>query len=169
MVHESTPRWENCPLPDALEVIGERWSFLILRGAMSGLRHFEEFQSSLGIARNILSNRLTRMVDNGILDRQVMDCDKRRVEYRLTCKGRALGPVMIALRQWAEKWERGAPCTPRLVDRRDRQPVQEVVVLAQDGRRLETADILWIDLAGDDRPQGALRENAPIASVQQIA
>ena len=159
------PRWENCPLPDALEVIGERWSFLILRGAMFGLRHFEEFQSSLGIARNILSNRLTRMVENGILDRQVMDCDKRRVEYILTPKGRALGPVMIALRQWAEKWERGTHCAPSLVDRRDLRPVQEIAVLAQDGRRLETGDIVWINPDQDVAPEGAVPEKSPIASV----
>ena len=60
-------RLSECSLPDALEAMGERWSFLILRASFNGLHHFEEFQQELGIARNILSNRLTRMVGNGIL------------------------------------------------------------------------------------------------------
>ena len=60
----------ECGLPAALEVMGERWSFLILRGSFNGLHHFEEFQSTLGIARNILANRLGRLVDHGILARQ---------------------------------------------------------------------------------------------------
>ena len=56
----------RCPLPPAIELIGEKWAFLILRGAFNGLQHFEQFQAGLGIARNILSNRLARMVDGGI-------------------------------------------------------------------------------------------------------
>jgi DNA-binding HxlR family transcriptional regulator len=59
----------TCPLPDALEAMGERWSFLIVRAAFNGLVHFEEFQSTLGIARNILSNRLSRLVQHEILAR----------------------------------------------------------------------------------------------------
>jgi len=57
----------SCPLPPAVELIGEKWAFLILRGALNGLQHFEEFQAGLGIARNILSDRLARMVAGGIL------------------------------------------------------------------------------------------------------
>ena len=60
----------TCALPAALEAVGERWSFLILRAAFNGLAHFEEFQATLGIARNILSNRLGRLVENGILARE---------------------------------------------------------------------------------------------------
>lgn len=145
MANDNLPNMENCPLPDALDAIGERWSFLILRGAMFGICHFEEFQGTLGIARNILSNRLARLVERGILSRCVMDCDKRRVEYRLTPKGRALAPVMIALRQWAEKWERGSPCSPVLVDRRDQRPVRAIAILAHDGRELGPGDLSWVE------------------------
>src|SRR5690242_9348617 len=67
----------RCPLPQVIELIGEKWAFLILRGALNGLQHFEEFQAGLGIARNILSNRLARMVDGGILERR-QDPDDRR-------------------------------------------------------------------------------------------
>lgn len=138
---------EGCALPSALEVMGERWSFLILRAAVSGVVHFEEFQASLGIARNILSNRLGRLVDHGILSREPVPEDKRKVAYRLTARGRDLLPAMIALRQWGEKWERGAPCTPVLVDKRDRRPIRPVAILSSDGRVLDLNDVCWADLS----------------------
>ncbi len=131
-----------CGLPVALEASGERWSFLILRGAYNGLRHFEEFQSTLGIARNILANRLGRLVEHGILTRVPMPDDRRKIEYRLTEKGAELLPAMIAMRQWGERWGSG-PSTPILVDSRDEQPIRPVRILAHDGRELELADLCW--------------------------
>src|SRR3954471_8692080 len=107
----------ECGISAALEVVGERWSFLILRGAFNGLHHFEEYQSTLGIARNILSNRLARLVEHEILRRDPDPSDRRRVAYRLTEKGRELLPVLISLRQWGERWVSGAPSNPVLVDR----------------------------------------------------
>ena len=74
----------ECALPAALEAVGERWSFLILRGAFNGLHHFEEYQSTLGIARNILSNRLSRLVEHDILKREPDPADRRKVAYHLT-------------------------------------------------------------------------------------
>lgn len=133
----------DCSLPAALEAMGERWSFLILRGSFNGLRHFEEFQSELGIARNILANRLTRLVGHGILVRQQCDGDRRKVEYRLTDKGHALLPTMIALRQWGERWETCVPASPILVDARDHKPIAQVAVHAHDGRVLTKGDLLW--------------------------
>jgi DNA-binding HxlR family transcriptional regulator len=143
MSETKIPTFENCPLPAALDAMGERWSFLILRGALSGVRHFEDFQMSLGIARNILSNRLGRLVDKGILNREVMVCDKRKVQYLLTEKGRALAPVMIALRQWAEGWSDDDSCCPALVDRLSGQPIRPIVILSQDGRELTIEDMMW--------------------------
>ena len=78
----------SCPIPAAVELIGEKWAFLILRGAFNGLQHFEEFQAGLGIARNILSDRLGKMVAGGILDREPDPDDGRRVIYSLTRQGR---------------------------------------------------------------------------------
>ena len=95
-----------CGLPPALEAMGERWSFMILRAAFNKVRHFEEFLESLGIARNILSNRLSRLVEAGILKREHCADDRRRIEYRLTPKGYDLLPAMLALRQWGEMWKR---------------------------------------------------------------
>lgn len=144
----------QCSLPAALEAMGERWSFLILRASFNGLYHFEEFQSELGIARNILANRLARLVDHGILARQTCDDDRRKVEYRLTDKGFALLPTMVALRQWGERWETGEPATPVLVDARDRRRIAPVQVMSHDGRPLTKHDLLWSlpeDVAGESR------------------
>jgi len=132
-----------CSLPAALEAMGERWSFLILRGAFNKLHHFEEFQSELGIARNILANRLARLVGHGILERTPDPDDRRKIEYRLTDKGFALLPTMIALRQWGERWETGVPASPILVDARDQMPIAEMAVHAHDGRVLTKGDLLW--------------------------
>lgn len=145
----------TCSLPAALEAMGERWSLLILRAAFNGLYHFEEFQSELGIARNILSSRLARLVDHGILARKTCNDDRRKIEYRLTEKGFALLPTMVALRQWGERWETGTLSTPVLVDARDRRRVAPVQVMSHDGRPLTMRDLLWSlpeDVAGDGVP-----------------
>lgn len=134
---------ECCSLPAALEAMGERWSFLILRASFNGLCHFEEYQSELGIARNILANRLARLVEHGILFRQALPEDRRKIEYRLTEKGHALLPTMVALRQWGERWETGFPASPVLVDARDRRPIAPVSVCSWDGRVLSKGDLLW--------------------------
>ncbi|WP_375428018.1 winged helix-turn-helix transcriptional regulator [uncultured Sphingomonas sp.] len=133
----------ECSLPAALEAVGERWSFLILRASFNGFHHFEEFLTELGIARNILADRLGRLVRHGILGREPCPDDRRKVEYRLTEKGFALLPTMIALRQWGERWETNEPAFPVLVDERDRLPIQEVAVLSHDGRALGKHDLIW--------------------------
>ncbi len=133
----------ECSLPAALEAMGERWSFLILRAAFNGLHHFEEFQAELGIARNILANRLARLVEHGILARRPLPEDRRKIAYALTEKGFALLPTMIALRQWGERWETRIPAFPILVDARDRQPIEQVAVRAHDGRVLGRGDLIW--------------------------
>ncbi|CAN5373517.1 helix-turn-helix domain-containing protein [soil metagenome] len=138
--------FEGCALPSALEVMGERWSFLILRAAVNGIVHFEDFQASLGIARNILSNRLVRLVEHGILSREPVAEDKRKVAYRLTSKGRDLIPTMIALRQWGEKWGKGVPCTPILVDSRDHLPIRTITILSADGRSLDLDELRWVEV-----------------------
>ncbi len=135
----------NCSIAAALEAVGERWSFLILRGAFNGLHHFEEFQSTLGIARNILSNRLVRLVEHGILARDPDPADRRKIAYRLTEKGRDLLPVLLSLRQWGEKWVIDAPANPVLVDRLSRRPISPMSVRAADGRILDLNELEWLD------------------------
>lgn len=135
----------QCSIAAALQAVGERWSFLILRGAFNGLRHFEEFQSTLGIARNILSSRLASLVENGILERQPDPADRRKVAYDLTDKGRDLLPVLLSLRQWGERWVSDAPSNPVLVDRQSRRPIAPMAVRAQDGRTLSLNELEWVD------------------------
>jgi DNA-binding HxlR family transcriptional regulator len=134
----------HCPLPGAVELIGEKWAFLILRGALNGLRHFEEFQAGLGIARNILSDRLAKLVAGGILERSTDITDKRKVIYALTDKGEALLPVMLALRQWGEEWGRNGPAPVVLVDRLNHRPIRRICVQAEDGRELKLGDLTWL-------------------------
>ena len=134
----------NCPLPPSIELIGEKWSFLILRGAFNGLQHFEQFQAGLGIARNILSNRLSRLVKGGILERRNDISDRRKVIYSLSPKGEALLPVLIALRQWGQDWGHGKTDI-LLADKRDGIPVKRIRVQAADGRDLKLSELMWID------------------------
>lgn len=130
----------NCSIARALEQIGEWWTFLIVREALMGTRRFDGFQSHLGIARNILAARLKKLVARGILERTVAPGDARRVEYRMTAKGRALFPVLMALREWGDQWVVGPGRAPVIVvDRVNAQPI-EVRVTSRDGRPIE-----WLD------------------------
>lgn len=135
----------RCGLPLALELMGERWSFMILRAAFNGVRNFEHFLDELGIARNILSNRLVRMVDGGVLKRDHCADDRRRIEYRLTAKGQDLLPAMLALRQWGEKYEMCEPANPVLCDARDGMPIAPINVRAHDDRIVRPGELVWRD------------------------
>ena len=135
----------GCPIPAAVELIGEKWAFLILRGAFNGLQHFEQFQAGLGIARNILSDRLGKLVCGGILERSSDPSDKRKVIYALTPKGEALLPVMLAVRQWGEHWGGKAEPHILLADVRDGRPIRRISVQSHDGRELQLSDLRWID------------------------
>ncbi len=134
---------EACMLARSLEVLGEWWTLLIVRDAFFGLKHFEAFQNSLGIARNVLTTRLVKLVEVGILTRKQDLLDGRRVEYRLTDKGRALLPTVVALAQWGAK----NLCTEDdllpywFIERATGERVQTMAVRAQDGRELLPRDI----------------------------
>lgn len=97
---------ENCAIARSSAVLGERWVWVILRQAFNGARRFEDFQRGIGLARNVLSERLSRLVEHGILERRAYAEHRVRNlhEYRLTDKGRALFPVYAALMQWGNDW-----------------------------------------------------------------
>ena len=161
-IREPLRELTECGLPQALEVMGERWSFMILRASFNGLHHFEEFLSELGIARNILSNRLAKLVEHGILKRDPCPDDRRKIEYRLTDKGYDLLPAMVALRQWGQKYGDEVIENPVLVDERDRLPIGPTSMLAHDGRILGPKD-LWLAERGKIgiRADGSIAEPAP--------
>ena len=97
----------NCSIARSLEIVGEWWTLLILRDAFLGIKRFDDFQQRLGIARNILTNRLDTLVGAGVLERQVYDEGRERYDYVLTDKGRALWPVLVTIRQWGDEWVLG--------------------------------------------------------------
>ena len=94
----------NCSVAQCLEVVGEWWTMLIVRDALLGVRRFEEFQTRLGIARNVLAARLEHLVDHGVFERVPYQQRPERHEYRLTAKGRDLWTVVVAMRQWGDRW-----------------------------------------------------------------
>jgi DNA-binding HxlR family transcriptional regulator len=95
----------DCSVARSIELIGERWTMLILRDAFYGIRRFDEFQNSLGIARNILTSRLNGLVESGIMRKVRYQDHPVRYEYRVTEKGRDLVPVITTLLAWGDKWE----------------------------------------------------------------
>jgi len=103
VLHRDYPALD-CSVAKALEVIGERWSLLIVRSVMHGNRRFGEMQGSLGIARNVLSARLQRLVDEEILERRAYQESPPRYEYFLTQKGLDLWPALIALLNWGDRY-----------------------------------------------------------------
>jgi DNA-binding HxlR family transcriptional regulator len=95
---------QNCSIARALEIVGERWTLLIVRDVFLGRRRFDEIQESLGVARNVLSDRLARLVEHRILEK-VRYCERpERYEYRLTPKGRGLNVALAGLRQWGDEY-----------------------------------------------------------------
>ncbi len=157
---------EICGLPLAVEVMGERWSFLILRAAFNGVQHFEDFLNVLGIARNILANRLGRLVEHGIMHREQCGHDRRKVEYVLTGKGIDLLPAILALRQWGERYGLGVPPNPVLVDIRDRQPIAPMEIRAHDGRVLSWSELQWQDRSELGDPAARARAPAELPSLR---
>jgi DNA-binding HxlR family transcriptional regulator len=97
---------ENCSIGRTLEVVGEKWTLLVLREAFYGVRRFADFHRSLGCARNLLSARLNMLVDHGLLSREPYRerGSRPHQEYHLTEKGKQLLPVLIALMQWGDRW-----------------------------------------------------------------
>ncbi|WP_341912473.1 helix-turn-helix domain-containing protein [Ferrovibrio terrae] len=133
----------DCPIARALDVIGDWWSLLIVRDAFFGLRRFGEFQKSLGLAKNILTVRLKSLVANGILEAVPAADGSAYREYVLTPKGRALFPVLVALRQWGAKHQfPDQLCRIELIDREKGEPVPMLELRAADGRRLTPADTM---------------------------
>lgn len=94
----------NCSLAQCLEVVGEWWTLLIVRDALFGVTRFDDFRARLGIARNVLTQRLEHLIEHGVLTREPYQDNPVRYDYRLTPKGRSLWLVVTAMRQWGDEW-----------------------------------------------------------------
>ncbi|MDR6901480.1 helix-turn-helix domain-containing protein [Rhizobium miluonense] len=143
-----------CGVARPLDAIGDWWSLLIIRDAFDGLRRFGEFQKSLGLAKNILSARLSNLVAHGIMDTVPASDGGSYREYVLTQKGQGLFPLLVALRQWGEDFffEPNEPHVT-LVDRATKLPVRRLELRAQDGRIIMAEDTVIVlpPLAASER------------------
>src|SRR5262245_50199161 len=118
---------QNCSIARTLEIVGERWTLLIIRDVFLGVRRFDQLQQSLRIARNVLADRLNRLVQEGILERVPYSERPPRFEYRLTDKGQELNVALTALRQWGDEHLGEKP--PRLLRcKADGKPVIAALV-----------------------------------------
>jgi DNA-binding HxlR family transcriptional regulator len=131
----------HCSLAQCLEVVGEWWSMLIIRDVFLGVTRFDDFQQRLGISRNILNQRLTSLVDSGVLTRVPYSDHPPRFDYRLTDKGRDLWPVLTAMRQWGDK--HAAPDGPpmRMKHKGCGRLVEAVMTCSHCGERMGPRDV----------------------------
>lgn len=130
----------NCSVAQTLDVIGERWTLLIVRDAFLGSKRFQQFQTSLGIARNILSTRLNRLVEEGILEKRPAAGEHH--EYVLTDKGLDLQPVLLAMAHWGDVHRpntQGARLV--FVERSTGKPIARMSAVAANGRRLKPREV----------------------------
>ena len=131
----------NCAIGAAVAVIGEKWTFLVLREAFNGVRRFDDMQRRTGIPRQVLSSRLARLVGEGLLRKvPYQEAGQRsRGEYRLTSKGLDLYPVLVALMQWGDRYEVDPDGPPVLLRHRNcGEPVQ-LQLSCRAGHVLESA------------------------------
>lgn len=130
-----------CPVARSLDAIGDWWSLLIVRDAFDGVRRFGEFQKGLGVSKGILAARLRELVDQGVLATVPASDGSAYQEYVLTDRGRALFPVVVALRQWGEDhcFDPGEPRST-LVDTARGKPIARLEIKAGDGRSLAAED-----------------------------
>jgi DNA-binding HxlR family transcriptional regulator len=133
---------KECSIARAMDVVGDRWSILLLREAYYGTRRFDEFQYYLGVAPNILSARLKKFVDLGMMTRVPLPEHGGRFEYALTKKGRDFFPTYLALKKWGDDWL-AEPAGPQVVfrDRGSGQPVEYPVLLSARGKPLQLEDV----------------------------
>ena len=131
-----------CSVADALSEIGEWWTLLILREAFFGTQRFTDFQARLGIARNILTTRLNKLAETGILTRHSAPGRGNPRLYRLTAKGREILPVFIALMQWGDCWINHDGKAPvRVIEAATGEEIERLLVRSRDGRALAARDM----------------------------
>jgi len=139
-----------CSIAQCLEVVGDWWTMLVVRDVMLGVTRFDDLQSDLGISRNVLTDRLAKLVDADVLERVAYQDHPPRYDYRLTKKGRDLWPVLTAMRQWGDRW--AAPDGPPLVaeHRSCGHVVTAVLHCSECGERLAGRDLRLIAGPGVD-------------------
>lgn len=152
----STYEDQHCSIARTLEILGERWTLLIVRDVFNGRRRFDQLQEGLGVARNVLTTRLGRLLEEGILERRAYQQRPTRYEYLLTEKGIDLWPVLIAMLDWGDRYTAGSDGPPVIV----RHKACEGIV---DGRGICTSCGERLD-ARDAYPEPTSRRAAATAA-----
>jgi DNA-binding HxlR family transcriptional regulator len=134
-----------CPIARSLDEIGDWWTLLIVRDAFRGVRRFTEFQKSLGLAKNILAQRLRQLIENGVMELHPAADGGAHSEYHLTEKGRRLRLVLVALRQWGEDnlFAADEELT-MMVEKATGQPIGRLKLTSRDGRPLAPGDVITV-------------------------
>jgi DNA-binding HxlR family transcriptional regulator len=130
-----------CSIARAMEILGERWTFLILREAFYGVRRFSDMQRNLGIARNILSTRLHTLVSAGIFERRLYHEEPERYEYRLTPAGRDLYPSIVTLMRWGDEHLQGELGPPVVLRHKCGHEADPVLVCSHCREELHPHDV----------------------------
>ncbi|MDJ0789725.1 MAG: helix-turn-helix domain-containing protein [Myxococcota bacterium] len=134
----------NCGVAQALDQVGDWWTLLIVRDAFFGSTRFAQFEESLGIAKNILSDRLRKLVDHQVLSKERLDEPGNRFEYRLTEKGRDLWIVLTAMRLWSDKWVFGRDKAPLVVAEQDTgRALTALLAVGEDGKPVDPSKLEW--------------------------
>lgn len=150
---------ENCSVARALEVLGDWWTFLLIREALLGTRKFKDFEANLAISKNVLTQRLDHLVAHGVFERIDVGAYGTRYEYALTPMGKDLVMVMTALRQWGDRWIFGEGNEPILLeDRRTGRPIPRQVLRDEAGEPLKKRDLaLRVGPGADARTKARFR------------
>ena len=154
MAKQESLRTSECPVARTLESIGERWCLMIIREAFDNVRRFSEFQKNLGLAKNILAARLKHLVDIGIFEILPASDGSAYKEYVLTEKGRSVFPIVVAMRQWGERYmfEQGETYSV-LLDNAHGQPLQYLDVRSAQGDKLQPGDCHRRRIVSDTRAE----------------
>lgn len=140
-----------CSVARTLEIVGEWWTLLIIREAFFGSRRFGEFEAYLGIAKNVLSDRLAKLVDAGVMERLAVAGRGNPGDYRLTAKGRDLFPAVVALMQWGDRWVYDGERAPvRVLDRETGEEIAPMRVITPSGRMLGLSEVTIVSGPGAD-------------------
>jgi DNA-binding HxlR family transcriptional regulator len=149
----------NCSIASALDVVGEPWTLLIVRDAFYGVRRFDDFQENLGIARNVLTARLKKLVEAGVFRKVAYRQRPLRHEYRLTEKGAALFNIIVGLKEWGDRFGAAARNgKPMELLGSDGTPVEPTLIDATSGKKLELTNVRAVAGAGAEEGTRAFFE-----------
>jgi DNA-binding HxlR family transcriptional regulator len=135
----------DCSIARTLQVVGEHWSMLIVKNSFYGTTRFSDFQRLLGVARNILTDRLNHLVEAGIMEKYVAREGGVRQHYRLTAKGRDLLPILMAMMQWGDRWTAGDNGAPVIaIDRQTGLPIDTIKITTRQGMVLDFENVDYV-------------------------